>query len=561
MTMAENGESADAAAGRLPGMVNSETNPCRPKRLRFASPEASGPRGRPAPDLPDPTVCEQARRSRDPRFDGLFFTAVASTGIYCRPVCPAPWARKVRYFRSAPAAEAAGFRPCLRCRPELSPADGHWHRGDDVLARALALIDEGALTEVPLAGLAERLDVSERQLRRLFVDRLGVSPLAVQSTRRLLFAKQLLTETALPITQVAYAAGFASLRRFNSAFRERYRMAPRELRGQRAVTPPATLTLRLGFRPPYAFGDMLAFLRTRALPGIEVVEPDAYVRVIAGERNDPRGVPGLIRVSAWPGEETALRLELRGVPAWRLQHVVRRVRRMFDLDAEPASISAALSADPRLHKLVAQRPGLRIPGGWDGFEVAVRAIIGQQVSVAAARTVTSRVAQRCGQALEEPFGPGLTHVFPTAEALTVIEAGEIGLTRARAATLRAAANAVVNGRVDFSAERTLDEFTGRWMEVPGIGPWTAQYIALRGLGHPDAFPAEDLVLRRAAADGLQPLTARALREKSLAWRPWRAYATLHLWAQSAAPAIAHTPITVSADRAGKPRRVSAEAVS
>ncbi len=486
------------------------------------------------PSLPDAQTCEQARRSRDPRFDGLFFTAVHSTRIYCRPVCPAPWAKRVRYYRSAAAAEADGYRPCLRCRPELSPADGAWRRGDAVLARALKLIDQGFLSDQPLSALAERVNVGERQLRRLFVERIGASPIAVHGTRRLLFAKQLLTDTALPVTQIAMAAGFGSVRRFNAGFQAAYRMAPRELRKRPRADADAhadRLVLRLGYRPPYDFAAMLDFLRGRALPGVERVDADAYARVIAGEDGAPAG---WLRIAAWPGdrgagEMHALRLELDAAQAPRLLAIVGRLRRMFDLDADPDAIGAALGADPRLRPLLRQRPGLRIPSGWDGFEIAVRAILGQQVSVAAARTFAARIAQRFGQTLHAPFADGLTHLFPTPLQIADADLAEIGLTRARADAVRTVARAVLEGDVDFRVDRTLEDFVARWTALPGIGPWTAHYIALRAMGHPDAFPADDLVLQKALpADGSR-LTATALTAHAERWRPWRAYAVLQLW--------------------------------
>ena len=330
------------------------------------SPPAANPNA-----LPDPRICERARLSRDPRFDGLFFTAVTSTGIYCRPTCPAPTPklRNVRYYANAAAAEAAGFRPCLRCRPELSPADGAWRRGDDTVARALKLIDQGLLAEQPLSALAERVHVGERQLRRLFVERLGAPPIGVHGTRRLLFAKQLLTETALPITEIALAAGFGSLRRFNATFLEAYGMAPRDVRKREPAGNGGSLSLRLNYRPPYDFAAMLDFLRGRALPGVEAVDADSYLRV-AGDA----AAPGWLRVSAAGNGEHALTLELQGIAPSRLLGVVERVRRMFDLDADPRAIGDVLARDARLRTMLRRRPGLRLPSGWDGFEIALRAI-------------------------------------------------------------------------------------------------------------------------------------------------------------------------------------------
>ena len=480
---------------------------------------------------PDLHVCEQARLSRDARFDGLFFTAVTSTGIYCRPVCPAPAPkpRNIVYYRHAAGAEAAGFRPCLRCRPELAPGDGSWRRGDETVARALKLIDQGVLGEAPLAALAGKVGLGERQLRRLFSDRLGVTPMEVHGTRRLLFAKQLLTETALPITQVALAAGFGSLTRFNTTFREEYRMAPRDLRKRTALPAGEVMTLRLGYRPPYDFTAMLDFLRGRALPGVEWVDADSYSRVIgSGE------AAGWLRVSRWEGdaESHALKLQLHGVDPAQLLGIVNRLRRMFDLDADPQAIAKALGEDARLRPLLKKNPGLRLPSGWDGFEIAVRAVVGQQVSVAAARTLTARLAQHHGTTLETPFEPGLTHLFPTPEALVDVDLTRIGLTRARASTISGLSRALLEGRVDFQPERTLEDFTARWVALPGIGPWTANYIALRATGHPDAFPADDLVLQKAVPTDGSRMTARALSARAEAWRPWRAYAVIQLWRDS-----------------------------
>jgi AraC family transcriptional regulator, regulatory protein of adaptative response / DNA-3-methyladenine glycosylase II len=505
------------------------------------------------PALPDPATCEQARLSRDPRFDGLFFTAVSSTGIYCRPTCPAPAPkpRNVRYYANAAAAEAAGYRPCLRCRPELSPADGAWRRGDATLARALKLIDQGFLAGQPLSALAARVHVGERQLRRLFVERLGAPPIGVHGTRRLLFAKQLLTETALPVTEVALAAGFGSLRRFNASFLEAYGMAPRDLRKREPGGRGGTLALRLHYRPPYDFAAMLDFLRGRALPGVETVDAGGYRRVVGDA-----AAPGWLRVSARPGEH-ALALELHGIAPAAMLDVVERVRRMFDLDADPRAIAGVLSRDARLRPLLRKRPGLRLPSGWDGFEIAVRAVVGQQVSVAAARTVTARLAERFGAPLPESFAAlGLRHAFPDAATLAEADLTGIGLTGARAATIRAVAQALVAGAVDFRAERTLDDIVARWSALPGIGPWTAQYIALRALGHPDAFPAEDLVLQKHLPGDGTRLGAKALRERAEAWRPWRGYGVIHLWRDAALSAPVATR-AAAPTRTPRPRRAVA----
>ena len=478
------------------------------------------------PTLPAPHVCEQARLSRDARFDGLFFTAVASTGIYCRPVCPAPVPKRenVRYYANAAAAEAAGFRPCLRCRPELAPGNEQWQRGDHVVARALKLIEAGALAEQSLDELAARVGIGARQLRRLFVERIGAPPVSVHTTRRLLFAKQLLTETALPVTEVALASGFRSLRRFNAAFAQANRIAPRELRRHPRAAAGAALRLRLGYRPPYAFDALLAFLRTRALPGVELVDAHSYARVFG-----PASAPGWLRLSAWPGGEHALQLQLHCPQPTQLLGVVTTLRRMFDLDANPQAIADTFRHDAVLGPCVARHPGLRLPGGWDGFEIAVRAILGQQISVAAARTLATRIVQRWGEPLPAAPLPGLERLFPTPAALAQADLREIGLTTTRAATISAMAQALLDGRVDFSAEQSLETFVARWVALPGIGAWTAHYIAMRALGDPDAFPAADLILRREAAADTTPLSTKALTERADAWRPWRAYAVIHLW--------------------------------
>lgn len=504
--MSENGESRATSAASL---------------VRMTETAASA--------LPDVQTCEQARLSRDPRFDGLFFTAVSSTGIYCRPVCPAPppKPRHVSYYRHAASAEAAGFRPCLRCRPELAPGDGSWRRGDALLARALGMIEGGLLADGSVALLAERVGIGERQLRRVFVDRLGAAPLAVHCTARLLFAKQLLSETGLSITDVAMAAGFGSLRRFNAVFQRAYQLPPSQIRQRPQRGAGQGVVLRLGYRPPYDFSALLEFLRGRALPGVECVGKDSYARSI-----DMGEGAAWLRVSPWPSAAPALRLELHGVPPSRMHGVVTTVRRMFDLDADPQVIAATLSGDAVLGPLCRANPGLRIPGGWDGFEIAVRAVLGQQVSVAAARTLAMRLVEAFGQPQAVSPDAGLDRLFPAPAALLDADLSRIGLTRSRADTIRAVARAMLDGRVDFSAGSTLDDFVARWVTVPGIGPWTAQYIALRARGHPDAFPSGDLVLRRAASSTEAALSTSELDKRAQAWRPWRGYAVMQLWREA-----------------------------
>lgn len=475
------------------------------------------------PALPPPEVCDRARAARDARFDGLFFTAVRSTGIYCRPVCPAPAPRRqnITYYPSAAAATAAGYRPCLRCRPELSP-DRHAGDREQAVQRALALIADGALEQGSIASLARQVGLGDRQLRRVFLAQTGATPMAVHGTRRLLLAKQLLTETALPVTEVALASGFRSLRRFNAAFLEGCGMPPTAIRRQRTETPAGTLALRLGYRPPLDFPLLLGFLGKRAIDGIERVGPGVYERVCG-----PADSPVVLRVTA----ETAspeLRLEISGRDPRAIPDVVRRVRRLFDLDADPAAVHALLSRTPLLARGLRRRPGLRVPGGWDGFEVAVRAVLGQQVSVAGATTLARRLVLAHG-GIRPLAPPGLDRMFPTPDVLAHAPLENIGLPKSRAATLRALAAAVASGQVHFGAGQRLEEFVRALTALPGIGPWTANYVAMRALGHPDAFPAGDLVLQQVLGGDAGRLGERETETRSQAWRPWRAYAVLHLW--------------------------------
>ena len=475
---------------------------------------------------PSTAACEIARLSRDARFDGVFFTAVLTTRIYCRPVCPAraPKAENVVYYASAAAAQAQGFRPCLRCRPELAPGNLLWSHSEHLVTRALKLINEGFLADHPLDALAERLNVGARQLRRLFVKYLGAPPIAVHATQRLLFAKQLLTETALSITDVALASGFGSVRRFNSAFAEANHAEPRAFRRSPAIRADAAMVLRLGYRPPYDFKAVLGFLFNRALPGIESVDAQSYQRVFG-----PAQSPGWLRVSAAPAGQHALRLELYNVAPAQLLNVITRIRRMFDLDADPQAIAHTLGASPSLAPLVERYPGLRLPGGWDGFEVAVRAVLGQQVSVAAARTLASRIVQRFGTPVEMPGISGLNRLFPAAQQLADAHLDQLGITQARIHTIRGIARALIDGQVDFAVEQPLETFIRRWVQLPGIGEWTAHYIAMRVLKHPDAFPAADLILRREANPDGAPLSTKTLLELAESWRPWRAYSVMYLW--------------------------------
>ena len=473
----------------------------------------------------DRRACDRARATRDARFDGLFFIAVTSTGIYCRPVCPAPApkSRNIRYYGSAAAAAAAGFRPCLRCRPEAAPGSPLHRAKSELVAGALRLIEQGTLDEMPLPELARRVGVGERHLRRLFAEELGASPLEVAATRRLLFAKKLLTETALPITAIAPAAGYASLRRFNATFRATYGKPPREIRRAHDTgTAKDELMLRLPFRPPYDFAHLIEFLRRRVIPGVEMVDAGGYRRTFVAAGN-----PGWLSVSPI-ADQSALALRVHHAKPSALGDIVARVRRMFDVDADPLAINAHLRKSALLKPLVRRWPGQRLPNAWDGFELAVRAILGQQVSVAAARTLAARIADRYGVHYEEGAAVGLHALFPSADVLADAPLETIGVMRTRAEAIRTLARAVVDGRVHFRPEQTLAAFEETLVALPGIGSWTAQYIAMRALGQPDACPAADLILRRAAGNGVT-LSTRAVETMSEAWRPWRAYAVMLLW--------------------------------
>jgi AraC family transcriptional regulator, regulatory protein of adaptative response / DNA-3-methyladenine glycosylase II len=450
----------------------------------------------------DRDSCERARKARDPRFDGKFFIAVKTTAIYCRPICPAPSPKEenVEYFPSAAAAAQAGYRPCLRCRPEASPGTPAWLGTSATVSRALRLIGESALDDGGVESLAERLGVGSRHLRNLFVTHLGAPPIAVAQTRRVHFAKKLIDETDLPFTEIALASGFGSIRRFNFVFQQMYGRSPTELRRLVRKRPDfgvGSYRFRLPFRPPYDWESILQFLAMRAIPGVETIQANEYRRTI-----ELNGCPGEIAVGL---DGNALELRVKFGDPKALFLIVERVRRLFDLMADPQQIYDHLASDPLIGPRVRRRPGLRVPGAWDEFEITVRAILGQQVSVRGASTLAGRIAQAYGK----PFGDKL--LFPPREGLACAPIEECGVTRARAATIRAIA----------SSKLPL----ARVQELPGIGPWTAEYLAMRGSGEPDAFPAGDLILQRAVGCA----TARQLEIAADAWRPWRAYAAIHLW--------------------------------
>ena len=470
----------------------------------------------------DRQICSHARISRDPRFDGRFFIGVRTSGVYCRPICPARTAleQNVRYFPTAAAAAEAGFRPCLRCRPEASPGTPAWLGTSATVSRALRLISESAIEDGGVDALAERLGIGSRHLRRLFLRYLGATPIAVAQTRRLHFAKKLIDETGLPMGQIAIAAGFGSVRRFNSAFRDVYHRTPTQIRRLARVSANLAedeYSFRLRFRPPFQWEKLLEFLAPRATPGVECVEDGRYSRNIS-----LNGHTGNLAVSL---HSTGLALEVRiSFPEAKLLFlIIERVRRMFDLAADPSDMAAHLKSDPLLAHRIAAVPGLRVPGCWDGFELAIRAILGQQVSVKGATTLAGRLVSAFGT----PVGNDsrLTHLFPTAETLADADVARIGLPEKRAETIRALARAVRDGSVTLQSADNIDQFHMRLRAIPGIGDWTAQYIAMRALGEPDAFPTGDLGLLRGASIA----SASKLAERAEAWRPWRAYAAMYLW--------------------------------
>ncbi|MEP7000673.1 MAG: AlkA N-terminal domain-containing protein [bacterium] len=477
----------------------------------------------------DQDVCTRALEARDARFDGVFFVGITSTGIYCRPICPAraTLRKNRRFFSHAAAAERSGFRPCLRCRPELAPGLARVDAVPRLAQTAARRIAAGALNGDGVDDLAASLGVTSRQLRRAMQQELGVTPIELAQTHRLLLSKQLLTDTRLPIAQVAYASGFQSLRRFNALFLERYRLSPQSLRRTRAKSATSevladgdTVRLTLAYRPPFAWDAMLRFLAARAAPAAEYVDEHEYARTLTVD-----GHSGVIRVTHLAAQ-FALRLEVGASLLPVLLAVTARVRRLFDLDAEPETIAAHLSANG-FGSISGDERGIRVPGAADSFELAIRAILGQQVSVKGASTLMSRLTETYGEPMQTDH-PRLTRLAATAERLsksTPAEIARIGIPMARAATIYALACEVAAERLAIEPDSDARFLTRQLLELPGIGPWTAEYIMMRAVHWPDAFPASDLVLRRAAGD----LTPAQLVKAAEHWRPWRSYAAMHLW--------------------------------
>ncbi|HTR71721.1 MAG TPA: Ada metal-binding domain-containing protein [Mycobacteriales bacterium] len=461
----------------------------------------------------DHESCYRAVASRDARFDGRFVTAVRTTGIYCRPSCPAqtPKRENVNFYPSAAAAVAAGFRACKRCRPEAAPGSRDWDVRGDLAARALRAIAAGAIDhDGGVPALAASLHVSERHLHRVLVAEVGAGPLALARTRRAQTARLLLDATALPVAEVAFTAGFASVRQFNDTIREQFGMTPREIR-RRTPEPLAasgTLTLRLAVRAPYATRPTLDWLARHLVPGLEQLDGTTYRRALA--------TGAMVALDLTP-EAASLTTAIEDVRT--LPDTVARSRRMLDADADPHAVDATLATDPALAALVAARPGLRVPGAADGFEVLIRTVLAQQVSLAAANTFARRLVDVYGKPLDAPVGT-VTARFPEATTLADASYAGVGLTGSRIAAVRAAAEAIASGRLTLDPSADREHVRAALLAIPGVGPWTAEYVAMRALGDPDAFPLADLVLRRRVTDlGLDPDR----------WRPWRAYAAMHLW--------------------------------
>jgi AraC family transcriptional regulator, regulatory protein of adaptative response / DNA-3-methyladenine glycosylase II len=478
----------------------------------------------------DPDRCYRAAASRDARFDGCFYTAVRTTGIYCRPSCPAttPKRRNVEFFASAAAAQQHGYRACKRCRPDASPGSPEWDVRTDVVARAMRLIADGVVDREGVGGLAGRLGYSTRHLTRLLDAELGAGPIALARAQRAQTARLLLETTDMAITDVAFAAGFGSVRQFNDTVREVYASSPSELRrggahrrAGRAGSAP--VTVRLAARAPFDSASVLAFLAARTIECTESVELVQHTDA-AGYRRSMSlpGGPGVVEVRPLTCGATGVQASFRLTDWADLAPAVRRVRRLFDLDADPVAVDAVLAADPSLAALVATTPGRRVPGSVDPFETAIRAVVGQQVSVAGARTVLGRIVAAVGERLAAPQG-AVTTVFPSPAALAEVDDDVLAMPTARRRTIRTLAAAIATGEVVLDAGVDRDEVVDRLVSLPGIGPWTAGYIAMRGLGDPDVFLDTDLGVRRGlAALGLTAADADR-------WRPWRSYALHHLW--------------------------------
>ena len=474
-------------------------------------------------------VIYRALTARDPRFDGVFFVGVTSTGIYCRPICPAktPMLKNCRFFGSAEAAEKEFFRPCLRCRPELAPGHAPVDNAQRIAHLLVHRVAEGRFDDGSrLEEIAAQFEMSSRQLRRIVQKELGVSPIELMQTRRLLLAKQLLTETKLPVTQIAFASGFSSLRRFNDAFSSQYRMPPTRLRKQAVAetaefTSTDTSTLQLSYRSPFDWDALLDFLRARTIRDVEFVTGDSYCRTVRLGKH-----VGWIRVTHRP-DRRALAVEFTHSLTPVLPALLGRLRNLFDLAARPDLIAGHLAKDKRLRKAVRGNPGLRVPGAFDGFEMALRAILGQQITVKAATTIACRFAEAFGKKIVTPF-PELTRLSPLAEHVakaSVDVVAKLGIVSARSNCILALARAFHSGTLQLEPGADPETAIRNLVALPGIGQWTAHYIAMRALRWPDAFPKEDIAVRNNHGG----VSANAAEELTQAWRPWRSYAVMHVW--------------------------------
>ncbi|HEY2684618.1 MAG TPA: AlkA N-terminal domain-containing protein [Steroidobacteraceae bacterium] len=469
----------------------------------------------------DPDACYRAVRARDRRFDGRFFVAITSTRIYCRPICPARPAKRpnMRFYSHAAAAEGAGFRPCLRCRPERAPGMAPVDSVSRLVNAAIAGIEEHALSSARVGDLAASLGVTDRHLRRVTEMELGVSPIELAQTQRLLLAKRLLKETAMSQTEIAFASGFGSVRRFNALFKSRYGLSPRVIRGSRANLPDG-LKVQLEYRPPFAWERMLAYLERRAIPGVEMIDATHYRRTVSIGKAE-----GFIAASASKKGE-AIDLEISPALSPHIGAVIARAKQLFDLGAAPDSVATHLGQDRLLQSTVKRLPGLRVAGAFDGFELAVRTILGQQVSVKGASTIAGRWAAAFGKPIVTPYVQ-LNRLSPSADTvaeLTEDQLAGLGMVGARARCLIALARAVVDRKVLLTLATNVEDQIENLLSLPGIGHWTANYIAMRALHWPDAFPTGDLMLMRAAN-----LSQKHLQSHAEAWRPWRAYAAQYLW--------------------------------
>lgn len=489
-------------------------------------------------DLDD--IYYRALSSRDSRFDGRFFTGVKTTGVYCRPICPAPTPKleNIRFYASSSGAEADGFRPCKRCRPDASPGTPAWSGTSATVSLALKLINDGFLDEHNVTELGDAVGVGERQLRRLFTEHLGAPPLAVALTRRLDFARKLIDETKLSMTDIAFASGFESIRRFNDAIRKRFQYSPSVLRENSKKQEAKTngknhTTLLLPFRPPLDWTSLLAYLKDKQTRGVEVLENNKYWRSIRletiGSKGTNREITGFLSVTP-ARKKNHLELKLYLDDTTQLMTIVQRVRRIFDLEADPLSIMSHLGKDPALAPIIPEFPGLRITGGWDNGEIAIRTIIGQHVSIQAANTITARLVQRCGTPVLSSPVPGITHLFPTAKAIAEADLSNLGIPTKRAEAISTLAEKLASGEINLEQVTNPAELKKHLLALPGIGKWTVEYMSMRALKEPDAFPATDLGLKRELEDMKDlPLENYTEGKRPDTWQPWRAYAAMYLW--------------------------------